>query len=430
MKAALSAALLLLACPVPGPAQERPYLELARGAGAWLEAVAVETDHGLDWPVVPDQGRRSANDLYSGIPGVILFFLEAAYATGEEGLLRTARRGADTLLAQLDDVQQPGLYTGLAGIAFTLDLVEAATGDRRYGEAARSCLDRIAEMARPVGTGVHWNGTTDMISGSAGIGLYLLWEARNGDDEGVVELGVRAGDWLLEQYQAVEGGWKWPMAEGSSRLYPNFSHGTAGVCYFLARLAEETGETRFRDAALQGGRYLRSVAGEDGLVFHHEPDGEDLFYLGWCHGPTGTVSLYEELAELTGDQTWEAAANRAVQTLFDTGIPEKRVEGFWNNVGQCCGSAGVGELFLRLYGERGEARDLSFCARIAADLASRAEPSGEGLKWVQAEHRVQPERMQAQTGLMQGAAGIGLWLLHLDGHFQDREPLVVLPDAR
>ena len=46
-----------------------------------------------------------------------------------------------------------------------------------------------------------------------------------------------------------------------------------------------------------------------------------------------------------------------------------------------------------------------------------------------AEHRVQPELLQAQTGLMQGAAGIGLWLLHLDGHSQDREPLVVLPDA-
>ena len=99
-------------------------------------------------------------------------------------------------------------------------------------------------------------------------------------------------------------------------------------------------------------------------------------------------------------------------------------------MGQCCGSAGLGEFFLRRYEEGGEARDLSYCTRIAADLASRAEPVGEGVRWVQAEHRVQPELLQAQTGLMQGAAGIGLWLLHLDGHFQDREPLVVLPDAR
>jgi hypothetical protein len=35
----------------------------------------------------------------------------------------------------------------------------------------------------------------------------------------------------------------------------------------------------------------------------------------------------------------------------------------------------------------------------------------------------------AQTGLMQGAAGVGLALLHLDGALSARSPAVVLPDA-
>ena len=38
----------------------------------------------------------------------------------------------------------------------------------------------------------------------------------------------------------------------------------------------------------------------------------------------------------------------------------------------------------------------------------------KGLRWVQAEHRVRPELLVAQTGYMQGAAGIGMWLLRLD----------------
>ena len=39
-------------------------------------------------------------------------------------------------------------------------------------------------------------------------------------------------------------------------------------------------------------------------VFHHEPDGEDLFYLGWCHGPVGTARLFYRLHQATGDRQW------------------------------------------------------------------------------------------------------------------------------
>jgi hypothetical protein len=47
---------------------------------------------------------------------------------------------------------------------------------------------------------------------------------------------------------------------------------------------------------------------------------------------------------------------------------------------------------------------------------------------VQAEHRVRPELLVAQTGLMQGAAGVGLAMLHLDGARERRTPFVRLPD--
>ena len=43
--------------------------------------------------------------------------------------------------------------------------------------------------------------------------------------------------------------------------------------------------------------------------------------------------------------------------------------------------------------------------------------------------RVQPENVVAQTGLMQGAAGVGLAMLHLDGALTQRKPFVILPDS-
>ena len=48
---------------------------------------------------------------------------------------------------------------------------------------------------------------------------------------------------------------------------------------------------------------------------------------------------------------------------------------------------------------------------------------------MQAEHRVQPKLLVAQTGYMQGAAGIGTWLLRLDAAGIGRETFVRFPDT-
>jgi hypothetical protein len=69
---------------------------------------------------------------------------------------------------------------------------------------------------------------------------------------------------------------------------------------------------------------------------------------------------------------------------------------------------------------------------IEAHLLSHATADRDGLKWIQAEHRVRPELLIAQTGFMQGAAGVGTWLLHLDGferYGRRYRPVVRLPDS-
>ena len=65
---------------------------------------------------------------------------------------------------------------------------------------------------------------------------------------------------------------------------------------------------------------------------------------------------------------------------------------------------------------------------MADDTLRRATADGDSLKWIQAENRVQPDSLVAQTGLMQGAAGVGIALLHLDGATRGRSPFFVLPD--
>ena len=58
------------------------------------------------------------------------------------------------------------------------------------------------------------------------------------------------------------------------------------------------------------------------------------------------------------------------RALLHSGIPEKRTDGYWNNVSQCCGAAGVAQFFLDLHGTaRGQrdARFLDFAKKMTAD---------------------------------------------------------------
>jgi len=427
---ALAIAVLLAAGMIQQ--SDRPYLDAAVQAARWLESVAVRTSRGTTWPMDPRERKSVRIDLYSGSPGVVLCFLEAHAATGNQSYLESARAGADHLVASMAGEKVTGLYEGTAGIGFTLIETYKATADRKYLQAARRCVDWIRERAVKKGAGVEWNDTTDIISGSAGTGLFLLYAARELKDPAARDLAASAGRRLMELGIRENGGLKWAMSPNSSTLMPNFSHGTAGIAYFLATLYQETREPQFLESALAGGKYLQSIAETEGdtcLIFHDEPAGKRLFYLGWCHGPAGTGRLFYRLYQATGDGAWLEWLNRAARSLLESGIPEKSHPGLWNNVGLCCGSAGIAEFALDVFRVTKKPEYLEFARKMTADLLEHATRDETGFRWVQAEHRVRPEFILAQTGLMQGSAGIGIWLFRLDAFDQGKKPRITLPDS-
>jgi lantibiotic modifying enzyme len=415
----------------PSPTK-RPYLDAALETARWLEGTAIETEHGLTWPAVPGDPATVASNLYSGSAGVVLFFLEAHRATGDRRYLERARAGADHLAATFDETSDSGLYTGLAGLCYALGETGRATGVRGYLASARRCTARLRERGKRTGAGLEWNDTTDIIGGGAGIGLFLLHAAREFDGAASRDAAIQAGRRLVSLARAEPSGLSWRMNPTFPRVMPNFSHGTAGVAYFLATLSAEARQKEFLKPAIDGARYLQSIARTENdvcLIMHNAPEGTDLFYLGWCHGPAGTARLFHQLHRVTGDGEWRTWMERAARGILASGIPETATPGFWNNVGQCCGSAGVAEFFLALH--RGTGRDeyLAFARRLTANLLARGTRDQSGLRWTHAEHRVRPELLQAQAGFMQGAAGIGTWLLHLDAFERRQRPLITLPDS-
>jgi lantibiotic modifying enzyme len=426
----------------------RPHLDTALRAERWIRGARQATADGARWPADPLTPGVVSTDLYNGMAGVVVFYLELFAATGDQAHLREATAGADYLISRIPSipavsadsagarVRSPecGLYTGLAGTAYVLERTASLSGQRKYRDAMTRCLDLVQRLARPAGTGVEWNDSTDIVSGSAGIGLELLHAYRATGNDALLGTARRAGTRLIERARPeAEGGLSWLVTPTFPRNMPNFSHGTAGVAYFLARLHEETRDSTYLQAAIAGARYLEAIAtrkGDASLIHHHDPDGKDLFYLSWCHGPAGTARLFHQLARTTKDGAWLEPAHRLARGITTmTPIPEERTPGFWNNISQCCGNIGVAQFFLDLHRTSGDVNALAFARRNLADTLRRATEVDGGLKWVQAENRTQPDNLVAQTGFMQGAAGVGTFLLHLDAFEQKRARAIVFPDS-
>jgi lantibiotic modifying enzyme len=441
MKRVLATIILLALFLTPLKAADRSYLKAAQDAANWIRSAAVRTEQGTAYLADPNDNKSITMNLYAGVPGVILFFLEAYHSTNDATYLNDARSAADYLIAHLSNEKETGLYEGIAGIGFTLIETFKATRDDKYKQAAVRVTQMLKERAQTIDlqpegrkftAGVEWNDTTDIIAGSTGTGLFLLYAARELSDPSLKVLAARAGERLIALGKQEAGGLKWAMNRDFPRLMPNFSHGTAGVAYFLATLYGETRDKEFLDAALSGTRYLQAVAKTDGdicMIFHNEPDGKGLYYLSWCHGPAGTARLFYRLYEVTGEKSWLDWVKKSARAIMQSGIPEKQTAGFWNNVSQCCGLAGVGEFFLSLYQVTGDKSYLEYTKRVMNNLVSRATRDKSGLKWIQAEHRVKPELLVAQTGFMQGASGIGMFLLRFDAFERGRKRAIRFPDS-
>jgi lantibiotic modifying enzyme len=404
------------------------YGAAAVAAANWLKSVAMTQAGHTRWPAIPSSDSRPDHSLYYGTAGIIGFFIDLFHYTGQTAYLAAARRGAAAIAgdaAPKEDVLlwhlrwnraavDTGLYLGGCGIAVGFHHLFEATHDEQYlaysVRAARAALPGVARHSSAL-----WNGHNDVVSGAAGIGLCLLRmsDATRGGEW--LDAAIAAGDHLLRQAVRERGGCWWPNRIGDgidSPQYPNFSHGVAGIAFFLARLYERTQEPRFLEAALDAATWLQSIRppGTGAAWCHHAPQERDLFYVGWCHGPAGTARFFYQLYLVTRDVTWLNVVTHAAAWIGREEISIHGRTGLWN-YGMCCGVAGVGDFFLNLYATLGDQEYKVAADHCAQCLLNAATPANVGIQWIQAEHRIRPDQQLAQTGYAQGAAGIGLFLL-------------------
>ena len=384
------------------------------GPGAW----------GLE-PVGPD--------LYSGLPGIALFFAHAGSLAPEEDrarhlellarrILATARRRiAHNPLA----LTKIGAFAGWGGWIYTLCRLGHLWDDP-------SLIAEAEAAVGPLGDRLSGDRDFDLTGGAAGAALALL-TLPEPHPAPRLEVLKACGEHLLAHAVELPGdenqrttdepplGWPPPQGGGDIPL-TGLAHGSTGFAWALTRLADVTGDNRYRSAAERALAYERSTFdAETGLwrdvrLDRQASNGEHSHFFAWCHGAPG-IAL-GRLALLSNDTDPQSS----LRSELDIALEATETQGFGGGHCLCHGDWGHVDLLL----EAARRLDRPELGERAAIWARRLLQQSRSTGW-----RSGISFDTQLPGLMTGLAGIGLGLLR--AAYPDRVPSVLalkLPTAK
>lgn len=429
------------------------FLGLARSGAAWLEKNHREDQDGIFWEYEPLEHTPGGHSLFSGDGGVALTFLQLWQETGEQHYLDVAIAHAQSLSNRWEhgrltpELSQRGLaglekipggewsyYLGAVGPAYVLLEVGRAADRRDLVDAGLAILDETIRQGHHA-DGLYWSGFPGILF-DGGTLVVLAWAYDVFHKPEYAQAVEQGADVVLSKAIRHDVGLSWQglvfetSGPGAKAEWPGFEFGTAGVGYLLARAYQVTGRQDFLDAALQGERYLQSIAVPvgDGTLIPYTTTRSDIFYLGNCHGPAGTSRLAQELFNITGDDSHEQWRTSLYRGLLGSGAPQTHSAGYWHTSTLCCGTAAIAHFGIGLWSATGDEQYRRFALGAARQLAGESFLEGEHAVWSEAFVRVEPSYVSARSSYLAGNAGIIAVLVEAERIKRGEKPTLRLPE--
>lgn len=351
----------------------------------WVFNAAVLTGDKMEWTSViyGKDGWTKAGKadiyLYNGLSGIFLFF-EAMWQKKHENFYHSVVEQLKKQLCEHTDIliqngsnhqsDRMGLFDGEASVAFTYWIMYKLTAEESYIVYAKKQCQFILDNDYQV-------TSDDLIQGRAGIIILLLLMYKTTQDKMYLDIAQEVGTNLVESIQ-------------SKNCLAGMAHGYSGMAVAMALLGKYTGEENYKEIVLELCRK------EDQLFDYSMNNWCDIREgkenprntVAWCHGSAGILLARALIHKISGLSINQLFKNIPLNQVTDQICQTEKTD--WC---LCHGQAGllIVERYIRhVFGYEEE-------------------------KWYENAAKYLDKRLSIEDvlnyGIMQGLAGIGIFLL-------------------
>lgn len=409
---------------------KKRLLDEARRIGDRLLAEAENDENGMHWKTMTMDINHNisfikSETIYSGVSGIVLFFLELFKQTQNKRYMDAAVESLKWVVnsCKKNPSDDYAFFTGRMGASYTLLQMHKFTREKNYLEnaiaLARPCKDTLEGFSK----------VDDLINGTSGTIL------------GLIHLHAATGEkWILESIDCFirhlvdrsnhgPVGLYWDRSPQQISGLCGFSHGAAGIgfvflelgryfqnkaLYFITRQAFLY-ESYFFNQAKKHKNWpdlRKGIYSDDDYQKHQKAFLEgnmDFFTRGgdinaWCHGAAGIGLSRLRAFQLLKAPIYKNDVQIAVDKTILTDIESSNPDPLFI---LCHGSGGNAELFICAYQFLRDKKYLSLAEKIAGNTLTYHEKHNHYLPGYRASDA------KEDRSLFMGNAGIGYFLLRL-----------------
>jgi hypothetical protein len=407
---------------------KKDLLDEARRIGDRLLAEAETDENGMHWKTMTMDLNRNVSfikseNIYSGVSGIVLFFLELFKQTQETRYMDAAVEGMKWVVnyCKKNPSTYYAFFTGRIGVSYTLLQMHKFTREKEY-------LENAIAMAKPCKDALEGSpGVDDLINGNSGTLLGLLHLHAATGEKWILESIDCFIRRLVDRANHGPAGLYWDRSPQQINGLCGFSHGAAGIGFVFLELGHyfqnEAFYTIARQAFLYEGYFFnqakeynnwpdlrRGIYTDDDYREHQKVflEGDLNFFTtgsdmnAWCHGAAGIGLSRVRAFQLLKNPVYKNEVQIAVDKTILTDIKSPKPNPLFI---LCHGSGGNADLFIYAYQILRDKKYLSMAEKIAVNALAYHEKHNHYLAGYSA-----PGTMEDRS-LFMGNAGIGYFLL-------------------
>lgn len=362
------------------------------------------------------------DDMYTGVAGIALFFLELYKHTGEKKYLSTATEAMRWVEHYCTEKPSDNyaFYTGRSGVAYAFLQFYRFTNDKKYLETALKIIKDCQNFFRmnPV--------PDDVVNGIAGTLLVLLHLHAATNEKELLKDIVFFVEHLMKRACLGRVGIYWDRSGNVAKGLCGFSHGAGGIGFVFLELANYFDNKGFYWMAEEAFAYENSLFDNGmgnwpdlrkGMYYEQDfIDNREAFvkkdmdfftkgkdFIAWCHGAPGIGLSRIRAHELTGKTEYkkqlEAAVNKTIRHAEHSNEESSFI--------QCHGTGGNADLLIEAYLQYGDQRYWSVAETVAEKALAAKEKYKSYLSGFWAAGR------EEDSSLFMGKAGVGYFYLRM-----------------